>query len=69
MSVESHRFAQGVRVVAALSDADPSPFALVPCSHKLNIEAPSALIPGDDMARFAQAAPGYGVVAADFVAV
>ena len=53
VSVEGHRFAQGVRVVAALSDAAPSPFALVPCSHKLNIEAPSALIQGgDDMARF-----------------
>ena len=40
---EGHRFAQGIRVVVALSDTTvsdaPSPFVVVPCSHKLNVEA------------------------------
>lgn len=53
MNVEGHRFAQGIRVVVALTDATPSPFVVVPCSHKLNIEAPHALVEGrNDLSRF-----------------
>jgi hypothetical protein len=51
---EGHRFAQGVRVIVArtAAPADCGGFVVVPCSHKLRIDAPQDLVEGtDDMAR------------------
>lgn len=51
---EGHRFAQGIRVIAALTPAPENTggFVLVPCSHKLCIDAPEALLSmSDDMSR------------------
>ena len=54
LAKEGHRFAQGVRVIVAIDDApaDGGGFALMPASHKMNIEPPPAVRAGqDDLSR------------------
>ena len=51
---EGHRFAQAVRVITSLTaiPENAGGFVLVPCSHKLRIDAPESLLTmSDDMSR------------------